>query len=47
MKRLEKQSEWFVEMEVSHLEANMAVVMHCSFNTIVGILQDIDIATPY
>jgi len=33
-------------MGVSHLEADRAVVMHCSFDTAVGILQDIAIAAP-
>jgi len=28
------------------LEADRAVVMHCSFDTVVGILQDIAVATP-
>jgi len=33
-------------MKVSHLEADRAVGMHCSFDTAVGILRDIVVATP-
>jgi hypothetical protein len=40
------QSECSVETEVSHLKADGAVVMHCSFDAVVGILQDIAVATP-
>jgi hypothetical protein len=33
-------------MKVSHLEADRAVGMHCSFDTVVGILHDIVVAKP-
>jgi len=33
-------------MKVSHHEADRAVGMHCSFDTAVGILHDIVVATP-
>jgi len=46
IKKLESSESCFVELEVSHLEADRAVVMHCSFDTVVGILQDIAVATP-
>jgi len=33
-------------MKVSHLEADRAIGMYCSFDTAVGILHDIVVATP-
>lgn len=38
--------ECSVETEASHLEADGAVVMHCSFDAVVRILQDIAVTTP-
>jgi len=32
--------------QASHLEADRAVVMHCSFHAAVRILQDVAVATP-